>query len=114
MGGGRISRDPAVVAAFRSDPLVFHGRFPLRIASEIFAAMRVIRRRRHEVRLPLLVLHGTGDAVCAWEASQQLYQAASATDKTLHLYPGLYHELFSEPEREQVLADLVAWLDARC
>ena len=31
---------------------------------------------------------------------------------TLKLYPGFYHELLNEPEREQVLADILAWLAA--
>jgi alpha-beta hydrolase superfamily lysophospholipase len=31
---------------------------------------------------------------------------------TTHYYEGLYHEIFSEPEQEQVLADLVAWVDS--
>ncbi len=37
----------------------------------------------------------------------------STADKTLRMYPGMYHELFHEPERAQVQEDLIAWLDAR-
>jgi hypothetical protein len=33
-------------------------------------------------------------------------------DKTLRLYPGLYHEIFNEPEQAQVLGELADWLDA--
>ncbi len=36
-----------------------------------------------------------------------------SSDKTLKLYEGLYHEILNEPERLQVLADVVEWLDAR-
>jgi acylglycerol lipase len=114
MGGRNVSRDPAVVADFRADPLVFHERFPLGTAAEIFRAMRIIRRRGHELRLPLLVLHGTGDVVCDCAASEALVRRAASADKTLHLYPGLFHELRSEPESPQVFADLLAWLNARC
>ena len=32
-------------------------------------------------------------------------------DVTSHYYPGLFHEIFNEPEQQQVIADLVAWLD---
>ncbi len=31
----------------------------------------------------------------------------SAETKT---YPELYHEIFNEPEKDQVLSDLIAWL----
>jgi len=35
----------------------------------------------------------------------------SSDDKTLVLYPGLYHEIFNEPEKDRVLADMVVWLE---
>jgi len=41
-----------------------------------------------------------------------IYDRVSSTDKTLRLYDGLYHELFNEPERERVLADVTTWLEA--
>jgi alpha-beta hydrolase superfamily lysophospholipase len=63
---------------------------------------------------PLLILHGTGDVVTDPKGSRQLHACAGSTDKTLHLYPGLYHEVLNEPERETVLSDLLAWLNRRC
>ena len=35
-----------------------------------------------------------------------------SADKTLRFYPGLYHEIFNEPERDEVLGDMSAWLEA--
>jgi alpha-beta hydrolase superfamily lysophospholipase len=113
LGWRRISRDPAVVEDFRRDPLVFHGRFPVRTGAEILAAMRSVGRRMERLESPLLILHGTGDCICDVEGSLQLDRRAGSTDKTLRLYNGLYHDLFHEPERAEVLADLLAWLDAR-
>jgi alpha-beta hydrolase superfamily lysophospholipase len=113
MGCRRISRDEAVVRKFREDPLVFHGRFPVRTGAEILRAGEVARQRFAEVRVPLLILHGTADRVAVAEASQALYVQAEAADKQLRLYDGLYHEVLNEPEREQVLADLIAWVHAR-
>ncbi|MEN6494832.1 MAG: lysophospholipase [Thermoguttaceae bacterium] len=113
MGGGMVSRDPAVVVDFRRDPLVFHDRFPLRTGAEIIRAGRQIEARLEEFRLPLLILHGTGDVVTDPEGSRQLYARADSPDKTLKLYKGLYHDLLHEPEREQVIAELVAWLSQR-
>ena len=113
MGGRKISRDPAIVAQFRDDPLVFHGRFPVRTGAEILRAGRLVRAQFEQVRAPLLILHGAADRVADVEASQALFQRAEATDKTLCLYPELYHEVLNEPEKERVLADLVQWLDRR-
>ena len=111
MGCSRISRDPAVVEAFRNDPLVFHGRFPVRTGAEILRAAQRIQAGANRLTLPLLVLHGTGDAVTEPRGSRLLVARAGSANKTLRLYSGLYHEVLSEPEREQVVADLVAWLD---
>ena len=111
MGGRSISRDPAVVAQFRDDPLVFHGRFPVRSGAEILRAGDLARTAFQQIRASLLILHGTADRVAAVEASRELLHRAAAADKTLRLYPGLYHEVLNEPEREQVLDDLIQWLD---
>ncbi len=113
LGGRNISRDPAVVAQFRADPLVFHGRFPVRTGTEILRVGDLVRAAPEELRTPLLILHGTADRVAAVEASQDLFPRAGAADKTLRLYPDLYHEVLNEPEKEQVLADLLEWLDQR-
>ena len=75
MGGRNISRDPAVVAQFRDDPLVFHGRFPVRTGAEILRAGGLARAAFEQVRTPLLILHGTADRVAAVEASQELFAA---------------------------------------
>jgi acylglycerol lipase len=113
MGCWYISRDPAVVEAFKNDPLVFHGRFPVRTGAEILRAAQRIHLGMDQLQLPLLILHGTKDHVTDPNGSRLLATRAASPDKTLRLYPGLYHELFSEPERDQVLADTLAWLDAR-
>ena len=38
--------------------------------------------------------------------------AQVASDCTLTVYDGLFHEVHNEPEQARVLADIVAWLDA--
>ena len=113
MGSSMLSRDRNVVEHFRNDPLVFHGRFPVRTGHELLRASRRIRRRMDALRVPLLILHGTGDVITNPEGSRRLYNRVASADKTLKLYDGLYHDLFHEPEREEVIADVIAWLEAR-
>jgi acylglycerol lipase len=113
LGSGKLSRDPDNVARFRADPLVFHGNIPVRTGAELLDAMRRIEAGAASVRLPLLVLQGTGDAVVDPSGSRVFFDGATSPDKTLKLYEGLYHDLFGEPEREQILADVRAWLAAR-
>lgn len=113
LGARNMSRDPDVVAAFRADPLNFHGRFPVRTGAEILRAVRSVGRRMEAVEVPLLLLHGTGDVVTDPEGSRQLHDRAASEDKTLRLYPGLYHDVLHEPEWKSVVADALAWIDAR-
>jgi acylglycerol lipase len=113
LGSGKLSRDPDNVARFRADPLVFHGSIPVRTGAELLDAMQRVEAGAASVRLPLLVLQGTGDAIVDPSGSRVFCDRSTSTDKTLKLYDGLYHDLFGEPERGQVLADVRAWLAAR-
>jgi alpha-beta hydrolase superfamily lysophospholipase len=107
-----FSRDPQVVAGMKCDPLITDGRGPAQTASELLDAMDTIHDRQAELALPILLLHGTADAITDPAGTQGLYAGVSSPDKTLKLYPGLYHDLLHEPEKAQVLADILAWLDA--
>jgi acylglycerol lipase len=113
LGSGYLSRDPQAAAEFRDDPLVFKDRFPVRTGAEMLRAVRRLSARMESLTLPLLILHGTGDIACNCEGSRELHRRAASADKTLHLYEGLYHAIFWEPDRERVLSDLLQWLDAR-
>ena len=96
--------------SYRSDPLFFQGRFTVRMAAEVVAAIKRLPAEAANLNVPLLILHGSQDRICGPAGSRMLYEKAGSNDKTLHMYAGLYHEVFDEPEREQVLADLLSWL----
>ena len=107
-----ISRDPAVVAAYINDPLVFHGKTPARLAAELLKAMQRVSAEAGKITLPFIVLQGGEDKLVEPTGAQMLYDKASSKDKTIKLYQGLYHEVFNEPERAQVLKDVETWLAA--
>uniref|UniRef100_A0A0A9D1R6 Serine aminopeptidase S33 domain-containing protein n=1 Tax=Arundo donax TaxID=35708 RepID=A0A0A9D1R6_ARUDO len=69
-----------------------------------------------EVRMSFFILHGEADTVTDPEVSRALYERAASTDKTIKLYPGMWHGLTAgEPDEnvELVFSDIVAWLDQR-
>lgn len=105
-----VSRDPAVVAAYRADPLVYTGKMSARLAAEMFEAMAAVRSRAGEITLPILLLHGEADSLTAPEGSRFLNEHVSSPDRELKLYPGLYHEIFNEPERDSVIGDVTTWI----
>jgi acylglycerol lipase len=106
-----ISRDPAVVAAYTSDPLVFTGKMTAGVAGALLGAMDRFQRRHGELTIPLLVMHGTEDRLTAIAGTRALEAGAVNATVTSHYYDGLYHEIFNEPEHDAVLGDLIAWLD---
>jgi alpha-beta hydrolase superfamily lysophospholipase len=107
-----VSRDPAVVAAYNADPLVHHGKLPARTVAELGDAIESFPTRVPEITVPTLILYGTADGLCPTEGSVMLGNRIGADDLTVKSYPGLYHEILNEPEQEQVLDDLCAWLNA--
>ncbi|WP_063057200.1 alpha/beta hydrolase [Nocardia salmonicida] len=107
-----ISRDPAVVRAYDDDPLVFRGKLPARTAVEILQHTALVKQRLGALTAPLLVLHGTADVIASPSSADLLERDAGSTDVTVLRYPGLYHEVFNEPERAQVLGDVTDWLSA--
>ncbi|HEY4869873.1 MAG TPA: lysophospholipase [Candidatus Dormibacteraeota bacterium] len=109
----RISRDPAVVAAYNADPLVFPTRIRARLGAEMLQTMEQVSDGLPGLRLPLLVMQGTEDGLVDPGCGPMVYERAGSPDKTLKMYDGLWHEIFNEPERDTVLRDLVSWLDAR-
>jgi alpha-beta hydrolase superfamily lysophospholipase len=106
-----ISSDPAVVAAYDADPLVYHGKLPARIGAEMNRAVALIQSGMASITQPILIWHGTADVVTDPAGSQMLYERVQSADKTLKLYEGGFHEMHNEPNQAEVLADLAAWLD---
>jgi alpha-beta hydrolase superfamily lysophospholipase len=108
-----VSRDPAVVAAYVNDPLVFTGKATARLGAEMLKAMQRITAEAKRIRLPVLILQGGADKLVDPAGARQLHDLVGSVDKTLKVYEGLYHEVYNEPEREQVLCDVASWLEKR-
>lgn len=108
-----ISRNPEVVRAYDADPLVFHGKLPARTAFELERAVRSLPSGLPAITVPTLIMYGSSDRLCPPVGSLNLHDCIGAQDRTLKVYDGLYHEIFNEPEQEQVLEDVCGWLRDR-
>lgn len=108
-----VSRDPEEVQRYLEDPLVHNGKMTARLVSELFDAMTAIRSTASGINLPILLLHGGADAMTAPEGSRFLYNSIGSQDKELKIYPGLFHEIFNEPEYLAVYADVLTWCESK-
>jgi alpha-beta hydrolase superfamily lysophospholipase len=112
IGSKHLTHDPAVNQAYDDDPLNYHGRIRAGMADAFLKGEADVLQRAATLTLPLLLLHGEQDRVVAPIASRLLYEKVGSADKTLKTYPNLKHEIFNDLEKEQVLSEVVAWLDA--
>lgn len=108
-----VSRDPEVVAAYEADPLVHHGRLPAGIGRALIGVGETMPRRAAAITAPLLVVHGDADRLIPVQGSRTLVECVGSADVHLKEYPGLYHEVFNEPEKALVLDDVTSWIESQ-
>jgi alpha-beta hydrolase superfamily lysophospholipase len=106
-----ISRDPEVVAKYDADPLVYHGWLPAGISRALLQVGENQPQLAAKLKAPLLIVHGEQDKLVGVEGSRMLAENAASSGVALKVYPGLYHEVFNEPEKDRVLDDVVAWIE---
>jgi alpha-beta hydrolase superfamily lysophospholipase len=111
LGATNVSRDPVVVKDYENDPLNHNGKVRARTGAEMLRSVQRVVAGLPQLTVPVIVMHGSADKLVPVAGSRLIEERIGSSDKTLKIYDGLYHEIFNEPEREQVLDDLVAWLD---
>ncbi len=104
-----ISRDPAVVAAYTGDPLV-HDRITARLTRFIVDAGERVIADAPRWRLRTLLMWAGADRCVAPRGSEAFAAAAPANVVATRPWPALFHELFNEPEKAEVLRVLTDWL----
>lgn len=106
-----FSRDPAVVAAMNADPLIAGETQPAETLAALVRADAQLRNGFGRIVLPLFIAHGTEDKAAKPSGSQHFFEAAGATDKTLKLYPGRFHDPLNDIGRDEVVEDISSWID---
>ena len=106
-----ISRDQDVVLDYVSDPLVYHGKVPIRLATELDGSMTGILKSAYRITLPIIIVQAGEDRLVDPEGARIFFDKAGSEDKTLKIYKGFYHEVFNEPEKGRVFGDIEKWLD---
>jgi lysophospholipase len=106
-----LSHDRQVVDAYVNDPLV-HDLVSSRWYMEFTRAGAECLQRSAELNLPLLIIHGSADAIVDPQGSKQVMEKAGSQDKQLYIFEGLYHETMNElpPDREKVLDTFRSWI----
>jgi acylglycerol lipase len=105
--------DPDVTREVRNDPLVTPGQPTARTTRQLLVTSDELQKGFGQVKVPLLIIDGDKDTVSDRASMEALARNAQSPDKTVTIYPGLGYDLFHERDREQVMSDLVDWLQKR-
>jgi len=105
-----ISRDPAEVKRYVDDPLV-HSKATPRLSTEMDKTIVSTQAHASQLTIPLLIFHGDSDQIVPITGSKHFYRNAGSADKIFKIYPGGYHESINDVDRNQVLADIHAWIE---
>lgn len=108
--GENICGDRQVVEAYREDPLV-EKRYTAGLRNSCWYGVQWLKEHAPSMTVPLLILHGGEDPLVSEAESREFYGYAGSRDKTLKIYPFLYHEILNEPCKEEILGEIKKWLD---
>jgi acylglycerol lipase len=108
-----VSRDPEVVQSYDDDPLNYHGAMPREMLEKAPERIEAVRSQFGKITIPLLAMHGEQDALAPMQASIDVIAGVTSGDRTLRIWPGLYHEIFNEPEKDAVIGEAIRWIAER-
>jgi alpha-beta hydrolase superfamily lysophospholipase len=106
-----ISRDPAAGESYANDPLVYHGQYKRGLLENEVVALDAFAEHIDRLTMPVALFHGTGDPFVPWERSKKAIEDMPSSDKEIHIYEDARHEVLNEINKDQIIGDLVAWVD---
>ncbi len=107
-----LSHDPAVIQAYKNDPLV-HPKISASLGKDLLTSGSWILEHAGEFRLPLLLMQGAGDRIVSVTYNTLFAKAVPQDKVTFKLWEGLYHEPHNEPEQQEVILYMIKWINTR-
>ncbi|RYY15896.1 MAG: alpha/beta hydrolase [Chitinophagaceae bacterium] len=108
-----FSRDPGSVNSMNNDPLLSNEKQPAKTMQQLLVAGEYLEKKMPELRLPILIMHGTADKATKVSGSKYFMEHASSKDKQIKLYEGHYHDLLNDKFSGIVVMDILNWLNER-
>jgi alpha-beta hydrolase superfamily lysophospholipase len=106
-----LSRDPEVGKAYAEDELVWHGPFKRETLQAIVASIEQVADGGDLGELPTLWIHGEEDPLVPISATEPAIERIKGSRLEARRYPGARHEILNETNKDEVLADVTAFLD---
>jgi acylglycerol lipase len=108
-----LCKNEEVYYEYLNDKYVLH-KASLRLYYEfLFVGSDKILKEKEHFSLPVLIVHGEKDKIVPISISKGFFNSIQSTDKTFKEYKTLFHEILNEKERDDVINDIISWLDSR-
>lgn len=107
-----ISKDPAVVEAYKNDPLV-HSKITASASIGLLEAAAFLDTYAGVMPVPTLIMHGAEDLLTSQPASEAFAKRVSGP-VTYKKWEGMYHEIHNEPQQMEVFNYILGWMEREC
>ena len=108
----QISRDPAVVADYIADPLVYNGKITAALGMDLLSAMDVAIAGAQHITLPVYIAHGEADVMAVPDGSRAFFQRWARKIKRSIGGRAFTTRFFMNRSPRQVMARFAEWLEA--
>ena len=102
-----MSRDPATVRDYGTDPLVYRGRYQRPLLEAEVVALDRFNAEVDRLVMPVLFLHGRADPFVYYRTSLEAACRFPTGDLTARVFPGARHELVNETNRAEVIGEII-------
>ncbi len=104
-----ISRDKNEIEAYKKDPLI-HDKVSPNYSIVFIESGKWAIKNANKLNLPMLLMHGTDDRLTSYKGSEE-FEKNSGNKVDLQLFEGGYHELHNDIIKNEVLKQMLAWLN---
>jgi alpha-beta hydrolase superfamily lysophospholipase len=105
-----MSRDPAAVREYSTDPLVYRDRYQRPLLEAEVVALDRFNADIGRLTMPVLLLHGRDDPFVYYRTSLEAACRLPTGDLVIRVFPGARHELVNETNRMEVLGEIVRFV----
>lgn len=104
-----VCSDPEIGRIYKNDPLV-EKKISIGLLNRIAEGVEFLKEKAGDFSDPVFILHGACDGIVSEKDSRELYGDISSKDKTLKIYAKLFHEILNEPCKDEIIDEIVDWL----
>lgn len=86
------------------------GTFTFGLCYQLKEGIAWLKERKAAWSEPCILMHGEKDALVSVQDSYDFFNGIASKDRQLKVYGGLFHEIFNEYCRDEVIDDAISWI----